>query len=101
MLFFVACHMVLPRFVYSYYAFTLKSLCILLKNCIMQYFHRLCCILFGALDFLKINFVIHYLIIFFYQEIIKGLPRHLKIVDLSAVCSAHTLDLSKYDVGCS
>ena len=35
----------------------------------------------------------------FYQEIIKGLPRHLKIVDLSAVCSEHTLDLSKHDVG--
>ena len=30
-------------------------------------------------------------IIFFYQEIIKSLPRHLKIVDLSAVCSAHTI----------
>ncbi|XP_066386357.1 probable N-acetyl-gamma-glutamyl-phosphate reductase, chloroplastic isoform X1 [Miscanthus floridulus] len=25
------------------------------------------------------------------QEIIKSLPRHLKIVDLSAVCSAHTI----------
>ena len=99
MLFFVACHMVLPRFVYSYYAFTLKSLCILLKNCIMQYFHRLCCILFGALDFFEnklCNTLPNYI---FYQEIIKGLPRHLKIVDLSAVCSEHTLDLSKHDVG--
>jgi hypothetical protein len=86
MLFFVACHMGQPRF------FIVTMFCMKLFVPIVEvyYYDRLCCRVAHRFFFLK--FVLHYLIIYiFYQEIIKGLPRQLKIVDLSAVCPAHLL----------